>query len=153
MSRKSYHIRVKGELFEVSEDVYLCYYRSQRRSRYYEHDIKASVPVRDENQSITGFIGGKEESLERLSGVYMALDDEQESAEDIAVRNLMSEMLYKELNRLSEDERRLIYNLFFSNGGDGMTERECAKSLGITQQSVNERKIRIFNKLKKFLEK
>jgi len=77
--------------------------------------------------------------------------DEAESVENTAIRNVMAGNLHKAMDKLSDFDREFIHTLFFSNGGSGMTERECADLLEISQPSVNERKRRILTKLKNIL--
>ena len=63
----------------------------------------------------------------------------------------MKDNLRDALSQLTENERELIYALFYSNGGSGMSERDYAKLKGVSQPSVNQRKARILGKLKKIL--
>ena len=62
---------------------------------------------------------------------------------------ILHEQLHVALDKLDDGERWLINEIFFSRDGEGKTEREAAKSLGIAQQLVNYRKQVILKKLKK----
>ncbi len=61
-----YFIRINGLLVPVSEEVYLVYYRSRRREKYYERDIKTETPVRDESGAVIGYRPSREDSFDRL---------------------------------------------------------------------------------------
>ena len=151
-AQKQYHVSINGQLVEVTEEQYLAYYRSERRMRYFERDIKTETAIRDKDGNIIGYAPSKEDSLDRLLEKGGDFADESESVEDKTIREKMLEKLREVLDELTNDERELIDALFFANGGDGMTEREYAKLKGVKQQSVNERKRRILGKLKNILE-
>jgi DNA-binding NarL/FixJ family response regulator len=63
-----------------------------------------------------------------------------------------SERLRASLATLTESECELVDALFFSNGGDGMSERECADKLVLSKTAVHARKEKILEKLKNMLE-
>ena len=63
------------------------------------------------------------------------------------IQNIKFEKLYSCLNELSEDERRLIFAIYFEN----KTENEVACFLHTTQQNINKKKRRILCKLNKLL--
>ena len=148
---KQFFIKVGDERVQVTKEVYLTYYRSKRRERYFERDIKTESAVRDQDGNIIGYRPAKEDSLDRLMDAGEDYAEECESVEDAATNAVMAGMLREAMLLLAEDERALIDALFFSNGGCGMTEREYAELIGVAQQSVNERKRRILGKLKNIL--
>jgi len=148
MNKKQFYIGVNGKQVEVTEEVYLAYYRSKRRDRYFERDIKTERAIRDNAGNIVGYAPSKEDSLERIISANENFIDDQESVEDAVIRAFMSDALHKVLDKLPEVEQQLIDALFFSNGGKGMTEREYAKEIGITQKAVNKRKHKVLAKLK-----
>ena len=148
MQDKKLYIRINGTPVEVTEEVYLFYYRSKRRDRYYEHDIKTGVPIRDEDGNVIGYTPTKEDSLERLIATGEDFADEHKSVEDTALGNIMSDDLHQALDKLSEQDRTLIDMLFFQ----GMTERQTAAVVGLSQKGVNKRKAKILATLKEFLE-
>jgi RNA polymerase sigma factor (sigma-70 family) len=128
-------ITVGGEDVEVSSEVYQAYAQAERRERY-----QAEREV------------GRLLSLERLADDGMQLshltDKHVESAEDTAIRNLLKNQMYNALPLLSEEEQRLLYALIFG----GITEREYAATLGISQVAIHKRKQRLLKKLQKMLE-
>ena len=151
MAQKQYRGNIGGTLGDVTEEQYLAYYRSQRRMRYYERDIKTETAVRDKDGKITGYAPSKEDSLDRLIERGDDFADEAESVEDSLVKKVLIEKLREVLDELPDDERELIDALFFSNGGDGMTEREYAKQTGLSKTAIHARKEKILAKLKKLL--
>ena len=57
--------------------------------------------------------------------------------------------LWSALQSLPEDERSLIYELFFNE----KSERMLASKLGVPRMTLSDKKNRILRKLKKFMEK
>ena len=147
MNGKQFFIRVDGKRVEVTEEVYLAYYRSKRKERYYEHDIKTGTPIKDKTGNIIGFTPSKEDSIERLISTGEEFSDGQEPVEDTVIHGLMLDQLRDAMDKLPHDDRFLIEALFF----DGMTEREYAAIIGITQKNVNKKKQRILLRLKNIL--
>ena len=150
---KQYFISINGKQIQVTEEVYLAYYRSKRRDRYYEQDIKTGTAIRDNAGRVVGYAPSKEDSLDRIFNAGGDFANNQESIEDSIIRELMSDALHKALDKLPEADRALINELFFSNAGDGMTERACAASFGISKTALHARKMKILVKLKNLLEK
>lgn len=62
----------------------------------------------------------------------------------------MLDKLREALDKLPNEERKLIDALFLSNNGDGMSEREYAKHLGLSKTALHTRKQKVLHKLKKF---
>lgn len=151
MSEKLYHIKINGALVEVPKQLYLEYYRSKRRDKYYEHDIKIENAVRDKNGNIVGYRPSREDSLERLLEAGGDYRDDSESVEDTAILKLTAAALHEALRLLPDDERDFIETLFFSNGGSGMSEREYARILGLSKTAIHARKEKVLRKLKKLL--
>jgi DNA-directed RNA polymerase specialized sigma subunit len=118
--------------------------------RYYEQDIKAEKPARNTANKIVGN-APKEESLEYLTGKGVDFAAGERSVEDDVVLKLMADKLHNALKRLEEAERELITALFFSNDGEGMSEREYSAQSGIPRKTLSYRKKKIFDKLKLYL--
>jgi RNA polymerase sigma factor (sigma-70 family) len=146
------YICAAGRRVPVTEEEYLAYYRSIRRDRYFEVDLKTESAVRDRDGNITGYKPAKEDSLDRLMEAGEDYADENEKVEDTAIFSLMTDKLYQALDELPEKERELIDALFFSNGRRGMSEREYAAINGIPHPTIHSRKVKILAKLKKLLE-
>ena len=137
---KQYVIKLDGKLIPVSEEVYLEYYRSDRHARYLE-----------EKDARHGVVHYSDMDTDELNGEDMIPDLNAEQPEDKAVHKILLERLRACLDLLTDDERGLVDALFFSNNGDGMSERDHAKISGIPQQTINYRKVKIIGKLKKLL--
>ena len=120
-------IWVRGQLIEVTDEVYAAYMKGDRKMRYFEKDLKCERPM--------------EENARQFAAAA-------ESVEDVVIRKLAVDKLHTALLQLPKEERALIYALFF----DGKTESEVAKHLGVSRQAIQKRKNRILKKLKKFFE-
>jgi RNA polymerase sigma factor (sigma-70 family) len=68
----------------------------------------------------------------------------EESAEDLAIRKILKSQVRAAFMSLESDERNLLQALIL----DGMTEREYADVIGLSQKGVNKRKKKILAKLK-----
>lgn len=142
-------IWVRGQLIEVTDEVYAAYMKGDRKMRYFEKDLKCERLIYGSNGEIKQVIPSREDSLDRLmeeNARQFAAN--AESVEDVVFRKLTLDKLHTALLQLPKEERALIYALFF----DGKTESEVAKHLGVSRQAIQKRKNRILKKLKKFFE-
>lgn len=150
MNADKKQIWIKGQLIEVSEEVYAAYMQGDRKMRYFESDLKTERILLDENGQIIRVIPSREDSLDRLmddnAGQFA---DSHESVEDMVLRRISIEEVHEALVQLTEKERQLIDALYFQE----LTERDAAAMLGISQPAVHKQKMRILKKLKNFLEK
>lgn len=150
MNADKKQIWIKGQLIEVSEEVYAAYMQGDRKMRYFESDLKTERILLDENGQIIRVIPSREDSLDRLmddnAGQFA---DSRESVEDTVLRRISIEQVHEALAQLTETDRQLIEALFFQE----LTERDAAAILGISQPAVHKQKKRILKKLKNFLEK
>ena len=136
-------IQANAKRLGVTTDVYLYLRQSNRKFRYFVHDLKRET-IRIESEKVT-FIPSREDSLDRLKedeGVEFAI--EQRSVEDSVVNAVLLEQLNTALADLSEKERWLIQEIFYKE----KSEEEIAEILGITQQAVNKQKRAMLRKLK-----
>ena len=125
------------ELIEVSEKVRAEYLRGQGKiyrnnKRFFKHEIQMS-----------SLIGGEDGAYENFRE-FVNSDNTPESE---AMKNSAVSDLHKAISRLTGEEQELIIALFF----DGVSEKDYATLTGVSRQAINERKQRIFKKLKKFL--
>lgn len=81
-------------------------------------------------------------------GAEMIADLDAPSVEDIVLDRMRLEKLRLCLPKLTEEERALIYALFYEE----KTEREYAEILGISQKAVSKRLHKILGKLHKLME-
>lgn len=141
-----------GKLYpgvDLNKEVLDVLKKSDRKMEYMEYDLKAERSMKDKSGKIFGMLPGREDSFERLLETDTQFISEELSPEQLLEKRLEADKLYRCLKLLDEDERALIHALFF----DGLTEQEYAAKTGRKQQSINERKLRILNKLKKLLQK
>ena len=135
-AKKEFYIRIKDELVEVTREVYLTYYRGKRGEETQLEKIRLNHVV-----SYDAF------DTESALGAEMLIDTASEEPEDIVIARLMAEKLHDSISKLSEDERQLIYMLFFED----RSERETAKKLGIPLMTLHNKKDAVLAKLLKFL--
>ena len=138
---KQYFIAVDGQRVSVTEEVYRAYYKMGRRERYLEESDTAHGKVHYSGMDTAEMSG--EEAIPDLDAVPI---DEQ------VVKNALLEQLRKHLGSLNDNERELIDAMFFSNDGDGMSEREYADMIGLSKTAVHSRKIKVFEKLRGLME-
>lgn len=122
---------------EVNETVRTYYDRTQwniedNDKSFYKHEIQFSA--------LKGNINGELENFKEFR-----TDDD--SVEKCIIRQAEYSELYKCLDKLTDDERRLIAMIYFEN----KTEAECASLLHTTQQNIHKKKRRILCKLNKLL--
>ena len=122
---------------EVSEKICTSYNRTQwniddNDKSFYKHEIQFSA--------LKGNIDGELENFhEFCTG--------NDVVEKSVIQNIEFGRLYKCLDKLTDDERRLIAMIYFEN----KTEAECASLLHSTQQNMHKKKRRILCKLNKLL--
>jgi len=78
------------------------------------------------------------------------IPSDDESVEDLALKELDFQMLRDVLKTLSDEEMEIINALYLYNHEE-LSERAIAKKLGLPQKSLNNIKRRIFKKIKKSL--
>ena len=130
-------ITVDGMDVEVPEDVYLAYSQADRRERYITEEQSSgkllSLEQMEEDALLPDYVGAETEALEREE-----------------IRNLaeQKQILLLALLSLKDTDRELINALFF----DGVSTREYAQRMGVSQRAVIKRRDRILRDLKKFFE-
>ena len=141
--REKYYIGLNGQTFEVSKELYEAYYKGQRKEKYFTHDLKQ---VDKETGGII-VISSREDSYERLLEAEKQFAEEAENVEDVAVRAVMLEKLNEALHTLTDEETAIIHALFYQE----ISEVELAKKLGIARTTLQSRKYKILEKLRKLL--
>lgn len=131
--KKEYYIKMKnGQKVPVSEEIY----REYKQPVWREAKRKN---IRKEREISLDFMA--ENGLE-----YMCTD-KQKLTEEIVADKLMLEMLMKALKMLTDDERRLIDEIYYNE----KSERNLSKQINVPQQTINSRKTAIIKKLRKFM--
>jgi len=123
-----------GTRVPVSEKVHRAYYKQKWREEYIERVEKKLHLSYDELI----------ESRYLLRRNHFA---PAPSPEELVEREMTLELLYSAFETLAEEEKALTEALFY----EGMTEREYAESIGVPQQTMNDRKRKILAKLSKLM--
>lgn len=143
-------IEIDGQQIPVTEEVYCAY----KRPLWAEHKRKEREKrCRDENGNrCTGNCSDCDKqrtggvlSLNRFTDEGFEIADAFDLTELVADK-LFLEVLYSALNELDPDNRRIM-ELF----SVGMSEREIAAKIGLSQKAVNKRKTKLFAQLSKRL--
>lgn len=131
------YIKTCGKLVEVSQDVYLTYYRMKRREN--------AVEEKDKQHGVVHYsdLDSDEMSAEEM------LPAQETDLEEKILTKLMYEKLHRCLSLLPKQEQQLLRALFF----DDVSERQLSEQTGIAQKTINERKRRALKRLRKLLEK
>lgn len=139
MSKK--YTMKNGIAVEVSDEIFEILKKSDRRIRYVEEDLKQTHYIVNKKKGTTKEIPAREDSLDRLTALGFDFTD---SNADFDEAVLIKIMLDQALEKLSDEERYLITQLFYF----GRTERDLAEELGASQYTVNRNKHKILKKLK-----
>lgn len=131
--QKNYQIKVQGVLVEVTKEVYLAYYSVERHTR-----------TLDEKDVRNGKVLYSAMDTDEVLGEEMLPDLGATCVEDAAIGNVLCEKLHQCLLLLSAEERDLVDALYFK----GLTEREYAQLIGISQKGVNKRRHKVIEKLR-----
>ena len=145
-------ITVNKQDVEVSEAVYKDYATSARRMEYMEQELKRNRVYRNpqtgkpvlDKQGQPIILPEREVSLDKMVDESWEFQSSESSLEDAVIAGLDIETLYRCLDLLEADERNLVDALFFR----GLTEREYAKEIRLSQKAVNKRRNKVLSKLK-----
>ncbi len=135
--RDAYRLPVHRELVDVTREVYVGFYQEKRKAK-----------TIDEKNQRNGVLSYDALDTESTLGEETFQDSSNPSLEEATEEILLRERLHHCLSQLPEEERWLVESLYF----EGLTERQCAKTLGISQKAVNKRRHKILTHLKKLLE-
>ncbi len=130
------YIRICGKLVAVTEEVYLAYYRQDRKARF----------SHEKHQS-RGVVSFDALDTDEMNGIDTIPDLTTPSVENLVEYKMMAEQLRHCLALLPEGERTLLEKIYFS----GMSERQVAQTLGIPYMTVHNRKVKALRKLKEML--
>lgn len=138
--RQRYFVPSGTEGFcEVTREVYLCWYSGRRQERYLlERDQESGLVSLDAPADVNG---------EPAS--YGSVIPSPENLEEMVIRKLLTQKLRKALKKLTPDEQKLIYALFYQNIG----VRRYARQKGITHHAVQKNRDSILNALRRELER
>lgn len=144
MSKK--YIIKNGTAVEVSDEVYKILRKWDRRIKYVEHDLKETRYIINQKKETVKEIPSREDSLDRLTA--LGCDFENKTAD---FRKSVTDkiMLEQALEKLSDEERYLITQLFYFE----KPVQELAAEQNVTCQTINYRKRKILTKLRELIEK
>lgn len=100
--KEKYFIPIEGKLIEVEKNVYLAYYKMDRRERYLEE--------RDKDNGVVSYNAIDSQGINGESGLR---DMETESMEAIALANELQNQLHRCIAALPKAERELIHAIYF----------------------------------------
>ena len=120
---------------EVSKELYVTYKRTgwgieNNDASFYDHEIQLS-----------GLIGGENDNYENF---HEFVDDEN-TPEDIVIDAEIKRAVRESVSALNKEEQKLVYALY----EEGVSEREYARRTGIPQRTINHRKEKILEKIRK----
>ena len=122
--------------------------KSDRKMEYYESELKSERFVHDNDKSMATFIPAREDSFERIESEERQFAARELTPEERVIQKLDHDWLHSKIALLSEDEQAVLYLRYWG----GMSQRETAEELSISQQAVSYRERRALKKLRKFLE-
>lgn len=123
---------------EVTKEVYNEFRRGEWRIEKNDDKHRANETPFSE------LIGGDDGAFENFSEFI----DKSQNPECIFAEYAKIKALYSAMSMLSDLDKQLLQALFF----DGLTESEYAELTGVYRNAVHKRKVRILEKLKKFME-
>ena len=139
--RANYYLYIAGQAVPVNEQVYRAYQHYERKEEYFSYDLKTE---KFQKETAT-FLPSREDSYERLLEQDKQFAASGVSVEEQAVSSVWLEEL---LQCLSADERVILHKLYFED----KSERNVSIELGISKTALHHRKVKLLQKLKKFLE-
>ncbi len=128
-----YIINVEGKPIEVTPEVYYAYYRMARQERGQE-----------EKKQRNGVFSYDALDTEETVGLQAVPDRTTPSTEEMLLSKELKACLHRAIENLPRAERELIQAIYF----DGMTEREYAKHIGISQSGVSHRLRKTLSKIR-----
>jgi len=133
--RKKFYIPVDGKYYETTEEIYKVYYRMDRRERYLEE--------RDMKKGLLNFsaLDNDKYKAEEM------IPDQSIDIEDEIANKVMIEAVLDAITTLEEEEKWLIQELFFY----GKSEVVVAKENGIARTTLQSRKYKLLEKIKRQL--
>ena len=134
---KIFLINLGHSIMETDEANFRAFYKERRREKY----------LREEAQLAGGVISLNAIDSDELDGVGVVLDT-SEPFEEKVMRKIMIEKLPEAISILTNEEKELIQQIYFNH----KSERQIAIELGVSNVTVNKRKIKILKKLKDFFE-
>lgn len=140
------YIMKNGVAVDVSDEIYEILKKSDRRIKYVEHDLKEAWYIIDQKKETVKEIPSREDSLDRLTALGFDFADQSADFRESVTEKIMLE---KALEKLGDEERYLITQLFYL----GRTARDLATELQVSRRTINNRKRKILLKLRELIGK
>ncbi len=129
--REKYFIRLDGDtLVEVNREIYLEWYRSERRERYQRE--------RDRKHGVCSL-----EDLKEKGSLFEKDICSEDVTQKTALQNIERDRMRYAFKKLSEQEAWLIVLLYFEE----ITVREVARFFGCSRKTVENRHKKILREL------
>lgn len=129
--REKYVIRLgDGMLVEVSRDIYLEWYRSERRERYQKE--------RDRKYGVCSIEKLHEEGYFPEQFIYA-----NDATQEAVLKNECRDILRNTLKKLPEQDARLIWLLYFEE----TTVKKAAEIFGCNRKTIQNRRQRILEEM------
>ncbi len=131
--KEQYIIKVEGKPIEVTPEVYYAYYRMARQERGQE-----------EKKQRNGVFSYDALDTGETVGLEAMPDSTTPSIEEALLNKELKVCLHRAIESLPRAERELIQAIYF----DGLTEREYAKHIGMSQSGVSHRLRKTLSKIR-----
>ncbi len=122
--KEQYIINIEGKPVEVTPEVYYAYYRMARQERGQE-----------EKKQRNGVLSYDALDTGETVGLETIPDSTTPSIEEMLLNKELKACLHRAIESLPRAERELIQAIYYQ----GLTEREYAKHIGISQAGVSHR--------------
>lgn len=134
-----------GMLYEATEENYKEWDRERKHKEREDKYVEEHFTV----FSIDDPVGTDDEEGLTWADIIPDTRDEDEELErqEEERRSVLVSKMLAEIEKLPEDDKNLIFAMFL-NPEKNMSEKEYAELLGISQQNVNKRKLKIFKKIR-----
>ena len=132
----------------ASDEIINLLKTTERKMRYQEYDLKVERVIIDKKNQTLTIVPSREDSYERLMESSIFFAEDVPSIEEQAIHQIEVDKLYNALTFLDSDEKYLILQLYIEQ----RTERDLAKELGRSQNSIHKRRQRILKKLRWIME-
>ena len=141
-----YYYNIGKDKILVPKKAYEELIKSDNKMRYFEYDLKVEkVVIKDGEEVIRP---SREDSFDRLQERHMQFSDTSENLEEDVLARSTRRKLYAGIKRLPESERELVMAIYFG----GYSERDMAKRREISQVAIHKQKVKVLEKLKRFME-
>lgn len=133
--REKYFIRLGGStLVEVGREIYLEWYRSERRERYQRE--------RDRKHGVCSINKLHEKGYYPEKSNYL-----NDTTLETVLKDECWDRLENALKKLSEQEKRLVRLLYFED----MTVKKTAEIFGCSRKTIHNRREKVLEKIRKMM--